>query len=315
MQGLTRLFPQGGSAAAGRAAVEAVKAGDDVLILPPDLDGAYNCLLHAVRTGEIPEARIDESVLKILRAKASVGLNRATQVDIAAVNHIVASPQSEAKAQEIADEAVALVRDNHRVLPLKATAKGTNSSQNSYSTTAENRDSTLVLIFTPDIRSDAGLVLEKELRSRIADLKVMYIDPRSAPASTQAAMDAVDHAKVVIAAAYLAPQAGAATNMSVLQNSQEAVLQNAVEKAADKTVVVAMGNPYIATQLPQVQTYICTFSDAEVSEVSAVKAMFGEIPMPGRLPVTIPNIASRGTGLGARPSGAAQALSTRGDSQ
>jgi len=315
MRALTKLFPEGGGTAAGRAAVAAVKAGDDVLILPPDLDGAYNGLLQAVRSGEIPESRIDASVLKILRAKASVGLNQATQVNMDAVNRIVASPQSQAKAQEIADEAVALVRDNHRVLPLKATIQGTNPPQNSYPSTAENRASTLVLIFTPDLRSDAGLVLEKEIRARISDVKVMYIDPHNATLLAPQGMDAVEQARVVIAAAYLAPQAGAATNTSVLQNGQETLLQTVVEKAADKTVVVAMGNPYIAAQLPRVQTYICTFSDAEVSEVSAVKAMFGEIPMPGRLPVTIPNIASRRTGLGARQATAAQALSSTGGPQ
>ena len=314
MRALTKLFPEGGPAAAGRAAVEAVKAGDDVLILPPDLDGAYNGLLQAVRSGEISESRIDESVLKILRAKASVGLNKSTQVDIDAVNRIVASPASQAKAQEIADEAVALVRDNHRVLPLKATIQGTNPPQNSYPSTAENLASTLVLIFTPDVRSDAGLALEKEFRARSAGVNVMYIDPHNATLLAQQAMDAVEQAQVVIAAAYLAPQAGAPGNTSVLQNGQGSLLQRVVEKAPDKTVVVAMGNPYIAAQLPQVQTYLCTFSDAEVSEMSAVKAMFGEIPMPGRLPVTIPNIASRGTGLGARPA-PAQAMNSTGGPQ
>ena len=139
MAGLTKLFPEGGSAGAGRAAVEAVKAGNDVLLIPSDLDGSYNGLLQAVRSGEIPESRIDESVLKILRAKASVGLNRATQVDINAVNRIVAKPASLATAEEIADEAVTLVRDNHQVLPLKAAATGTNSGQNAYQSTAENR--------------------------------------------------------------------------------------------------------------------------------------------------------------------------------
>ena len=315
MRALTKLFPEGGSAAAGRAAVEAVKAGDDVLILPPDLDGAYNGLLQAVRTGEIPESRIDESVLKILRAKGSVGLNKATQVDIDAVNRIVASPASQAKAQEIADEAVALVRDNHRVLPLQATAKGTNPPRNSYPSAADSRASTLVLIFTPDLRSDAGLVLEKEIRSRTTGVKVMYIDPHNAGFLAPSVMDSLQQAQIVIAAAYLAPQAGAPANTSVLQNEQQELLQTVVAKAPDKTVVVAMGNPYIATQLPQVQTYICTFSDAEVSEVSAVKALFGEIPMPGRLPVTIPNIASRGTGLGARPTGSAQTVSSTGGPQ
>ena len=292
-----------------------MKAGDDVLILPSDLDGAYNGLLQAVRSGEIPEARIDESVLKILRAKASVGLNKATQVDINAVNRIVAAPQSQAKAQEIADEAVDLVRDNHRVLPLKATAQGTNPSQNPYLPTAENRASTLVLIFTPDLRLNAGMVLAKEIRARSAGVNVMYIGPKNATLLEQQVMAAVEQAKTVIAATYLAPQAGAPNNTSVLQNGQGSLLQIVVEQAADKTVVVAMGNPYIAAQLPQVQTYICTFSDAEVSEVSAVKAIFGEIPMPGRLPVTIPNIASRGTGLEARPAPGAQASSSTGDQQ
>jgi beta-N-acetylhexosaminidase len=49
--------------------------------------------------------------------------------------------------------------------------------------------------------------------------------------------------------------------------------------------------------MPQLQNYLCTFSDAQVSELSAVKAMFGEIPTDGRLPVTIPGIADRGFGL------------------
>ena len=112
MRGLMKLFPEGGSAAAGRAAVEAVKAGDDVLIIPSDLDGSYNGLLNAVRSGEIPESRIDESVLKILRAKASVGLNKAKLVDIERSAASCATPESLATAQEIADEAVTLVRDN-----------------------------------------------------------------------------------------------------------------------------------------------------------------------------------------------------------
>ena len=92
MNGLTKLFPEGGSAAAGRAAVEAVKAGNDLLLIPSNLDGSYNGLLQAVRSGEISESRIDESVLKLLRAKASIGLNRATLVDINAVTKIVAKP-------------------------------------------------------------------------------------------------------------------------------------------------------------------------------------------------------------------------------
>src|SRR5271165_6445888 len=299
MNGLTKLFPEGGSAAAGRAAVEAVKAGNDLLLIPSNLDGSYNGLLQAVRSGEIPESRIDESVLKILRAKASVGLSKAKLVDINAVTEIVAKPASLEIAEEIADSAVTLVRDNHQMLPLKAAHRGTNAPQNAYQPVAETHNRTLVLIFTDDSRSDWGRLLDQQVRMRIPDAHVMYIDPRDAAGLRQPVMDAVQQAEVVIAAVYAVPTAGKLANSATVQDASAVLLHDVLRTAAGKTIVVAMGNPYIAAQIPEVQTYLCTFSNAQVSELSAVKAMFGEIPMPGRLPVTIPGIASRGAGLGA----------------
>ena len=278
MRGFTNLFAEGGSAARRPRSCRSGQgrqrcAADSRRIS----HGSYNGLLQAVRSGEIPESRIDESVLKILRAKASVGLNKATQVDINAVNHIVATPESLAKAQEIADDAVTLVRDNHHVLPLKAAAKGTNSGQNPYPSSAENLGKTLLLIFTDDVRSDSGWMLEHQLRARIPDAKVIYIDPRNAALWTQSVQDAVSDSATVVAAVYLSPQGGAPSNKSALQSGPAALLQAVMHHAADKTVVISMGNPYLAAQIPQVQNYLCTFSDAQVSEMSAVKAIFGEI--------------------------------------
>ena len=103
---------------------------------------------------------------------------------------------------------------------------------------------------------------------------------------------------------------GAAVNAIAVQDSSAVLLHQVLRSAADKTIVVAVGSPYIASQLPEVQTYLCTFSSGHVSELSAVKAMFGEIPMTGHLPVTIPNIAARGAGtrqaLAQDPSGGPQ---------
>ena len=99
MNGLMQLFPETGPAASASAAVAAVKAGNDMLLIPADIGAAYNGVLNAVRSGEIPESRIDQSVLKILRAKASVGLNKARLVDINAVNQRVAAPRSLQTAQ------------------------------------------------------------------------------------------------------------------------------------------------------------------------------------------------------------------------
>jgi beta-N-acetylhexosaminidase len=74
-------------------------------------------------------------------------------------------------------------------------------------------------------------------------------------------------------------------------------MQRILQAAPGRTVVIALGNPYIARDFPAVQNYLCTFSNATVSELAAVKALFGEIAIRGKLPVTIPQVAQRGTGI------------------
>jgi beta-N-acetylhexosaminidase len=303
MNGLMKLFPDGPTGSA-RAAVEALKAGNDVLLIPAELDAAYNGVLNAVRSGEIPESRIDQSVLKILRAKASVGLNQARLIDINAVNQVVAKPESLLAAQKIADSAVTLVRDNQQVLPLTRTRGGTNPPAPAYQSAEDARGRVLVLIFTDDSRSDSGRLLDQQVRRRVPEARVLYIDVRTATGSTPSVMAAVEKAQKIIVAIYEVPVAGKVVrgtpgdgNSVAVQSSSAELLKAVLQAAASKTVVVAMGSPYIISQFPETQTYLCTFSNVHVSEISAVKAMFGEIPMSGHLPVTIPNIAVRGAGL------------------
>jgi beta-N-acetylhexosaminidase len=304
MAGLMKLFSQEGVAASGQAAVAAVKAGNDVLLIPADIDAAYNGVLNAVRSGEIRPSRIDQSVLKILRAKASVGLNKARLVDINAVNQVVAKPESLRAAQRMADGAVTLVRDNKQVLPLQHNPWGTNQPFPTYQSAGDARGRVLVLIFSDDSRSDAGRLLDEEIRSRVPGARVMYIDPRTADGLKSPVMSAVETAQKIIVAIYEVPVSGkvvpgapANGNSVAVQSAPTALLQSVLQAAATKTAVFAMGTPYIASQFPEIQTYICTFSNMKVSEISAVKAMFGEISMTGHLPVTIPNVAARGAGI------------------
>src|SRR5215468_9137582 len=82
MRGLTSLYPPQQGSPTARAAVDAVKAGNDVILWPTDLDGAFQGIIAAVKRGEIPVARIDDSVRRILEMKASVGLHRARLVEL-----------------------------------------------------------------------------------------------------------------------------------------------------------------------------------------------------------------------------------------
>ena len=87
------------------------------------------------------------------------------------------------------------------------------------------------------------------------------------------------------------------TSSIALPEATATLLGNILDHAAAKTVVAAVGSPYVAESFPAVQNYLCTFSSVSVSEISAVKAMFGEIPIHGHLPITIPGIAQRGFGI------------------
>jgi len=62
-------------------------------------------------------------------------------------------------------------------------------------------------------------------------------------------------------------------------------------------VLVALGNPYMVRSFPKAAAFLLTFSTVPLSETAAVKALFGEIPIRGHLPVSIPGVAKIGDGL------------------
>lgn len=298
MAALTRLYANN----TGRASVDAFKAGSDVLLLPVDLDSAYKAMLQAVKSGEISSSRLDESVFKILKAKASLGLHKQREVNLEVLSEMIGKPENEALGQQISDDAVTLVRDNGKLLPLKHS--GTEEAGLPYQKTAEVRNDVVAVIFSEDVRLDVGRTMEHEIRSRVPDANVMYVDSRIAPAMSDQVLMAVDKAKSVIAAVFVVPTAGRVlqgpngpSNSVAVSDANAVLLQKILDHAAGRTVMLAMGNPYLAEDFPAVQNYLCTFSNAGVSEISAVKALFGETAIHGRLPVTIPNIAQRGAGI------------------
>src|SRR5579863_5558209 len=152
MAGLTRLY----AGNVGRAAVDAFKAGNDVLTMPADLDASYRAVLDAVRSGEISRQRLDASVLKILKAKASLGLQTTRLVDVAAIPKLVGSPANVATGQRISDASVTLVRDNGKLLPL---SRGASVKK----VVLRQRGGPLVVVICDNIRAEDGRVLEHEI--------------------------------------------------------------------------------------------------------------------------------------------------------
>jgi beta-N-acetylhexosaminidase len=299
MAGLTRLYGKD----VGRAAVESFKAGNDMLIIPPNLDASYRSVLQAVHNGEISHERLDHSVRKILELKASLGLNKARLADLSQLSNEMAKPENLAEGQRIADEAITLVRDNGKVMPLQSF--GTPEAALPYQSLTEVSNRLVAVIFSDDLRTDSGRMLERQILTRVPDARVIYVDARSAAGMKPSVIEAVEAAEHVIAAVYVIPTAGKAmrgsgghlTNTVAMDEATGSLLNAILDRAASRTVVLAMGNPYVVQDFSAIENYVCAFSNASVSEIAAVKAIFGEIAIGGHLPVTIPGVAVRGEGF------------------
>src|SRR5206468_3811046 len=107
--------------APGEAAVRAIAAGADCVLMPPVPDAAFEALQAAVKSGRISRERLDASVRRILQAKARLGLHSNRLVDVNAINHKFGSAAWQKEAQDISDRGVTLLRDTQHRLPLDGT--------------------------------------------------------------------------------------------------------------------------------------------------------------------------------------------------
>ncbi len=295
MAGLVGLYAKN----PGRVAVDAFKAGNDVLTMPYGLDACYRAMLQAVRSGEIGQERLDASVLKILQAKASLGLDKNRVVDVAAIPGLVGNPESIAAGQRISDASITLVRDNGKVFPL--TDRRPDMRLRVAYQRAKVQPPLLVIILCDNVRAEDGRVLERQVRKRAPDATVVYVDPRVAEDRSDEVLNAADRAQKVIVAVYVVPSAARTRtvargqkNSASLPDATAKLLTRILARATEKTAVLAMGTPYLTDDFPTIQNYICTFSNASVSEVSAARALFGEIPIPGHMPVNLSNASGPG---------------------
>ena len=255
---------------AAEAAVKALEAGVDVLLMTPEPERALNAVAAAVRSGRLSQKRIDESVERILAAKVLTGLDRRRSVDVEAIGDTVDPPEANQKAQEIADRAVTLVKNDRNLVPLAAPAKSC------YLVLAESKFST------------SGQTFVQEIKRRVPGAHILTLDPETPVPAPESACDSY----VVAAYASVSAYAG-----NVALKGDYPHLIESLAGTGKPVALVALGSPYLLRNFPHVAAYLATFSTVPPSETAAVKALMGEIPIRGHLPVTIPGMAKYGSGI------------------
>jgi len=272
MAGLTKGFWVGDSA------VRAVQAGVDVLLDPPQPGVVYEALMEAVRRGEISEERLDQSVEKILRAKAWLDLPKSRKADLQNVSEVINSPGFRQQAQELANASVTLIDNPENLLPLDL---------------RRMRSALAVLVLGRDEKEETA-IFEQELGRRLEGLTIQRISGASGDDELSAVLAKAKTAEVVICAVFARLVTGTGI-VGLPPRLAEWVSQ--LQRPKKPVVVIVFGNPYVVPQLPRLFTYLCTFSNADVSQVAAAKALFGEIPVVGRFPITLPGIARIYSGI------------------
>ena len=236
-------------------AVRALQAGDDVLLMPTDLAAAEAAVLDAVHTGALSEARIDQSVTRILRLKQRLGLFHTAQVDAGQAADRVGTPSQLATAARTAADSITLVRNGAGTLPL---ADGSGKQ---------------VLV------TGWGAGSTQTLANAIAGhgVHTSRVYTGSAPSSATIAR--------AVAAAQASDDVVVTTDNAWGDAGQQALV-HALVATGKPVVVVALGAPYDLGYLPEVSSFVAGYGYQPASLDALVSVLFGAQPR-GRLPVTV----------------------------
>ena len=275
MSGLTIYFTQ------EEAAVRALEAGVDQLLKPADVDAAFRGVRDAVRSGRLTEQRIEESARKILAAKYDLGLVSQRLTPIDAIDRTVAGRDVTDLATEIAEHAITLVRDEDKLVPLgglRIDARVVNIGI----TNGDDRGS----IATPFI---------SRLRRGGRKVDSIVLDERSSEQEVQRALEMAKTADVVIASLYGRVRSGQVRSVG-LPDSGARVLSTLI---TNKTQIlgISFGNPYLLQSFPGLRTYLVAYGDMPSLQQAVARAILGEIDITGRLPISLPGLYPRGTGI------------------
>lgn len=279
MKGVTKLY------GTEDAAVAAVQAGADILLLPDDENKAVDAVISAVKDGKILQARIDSSVRKILAIKQWLKLDENRFVDLNKIPNIVSKPEHWKIAKEIAQASITVVKNN-KAIPI------------------QTRKKTLILIITDteDYRTDinrpdnpksterAGDYFLSLFRARSSNYKTIRISNQTNKMELDTILAQTNTYQNIIFALFVKMR-GRTNPFGISQHIINFINSISNTKLNNqKLIAISFGNPYTISTIYNYDAAILTYSDNELSTESAIEVLFGEIKAQGKLPVSIPDL-------------------------
>jgi beta-N-acetylhexosaminidase len=269
MRGVAAHYPE------GEAAVRSIKAGADIVLYPPNVEKAFNAIKRAVETNEISVSRIDQSVRRVLTAKARLGLDKNRLVDINRLDRVLGNAEHQRAARQIIENGITLVRDKRKVLPLKLVP--------------EQKVLFITMVDNSEGWRDGvpGRAFHAGLAERHPKTTNVYVTDKTSPAEFDLIKKLVALSDVVIVNGFIRVSS---FKGSIDMTEGEINLLKHFSASEKPFVFVLYGSPYLITFVPDLPSYVLAYEYYPAAEEAALKAVLGEIEFKGRLPIELPGL-------------------------
>lgn len=260
------------------ALVATINSGIDLILQNNNFKRSIDTVEDAVKNGIISEERINKAALRMLKLKEQLGLHKQKIIEVNYTRKQLGKPEFKAKAKEIAAKAITLVKNEDNLVPLKLT---------------DNDTVYVVDLYDYPYNHSLTLVATNLFKAGV-NVKAFQLDKSDDINVIKAILNTIPPNGLVVINAFVSPKAW--KNLISLPETQHEFISKLITKTG-RIILNSFGTPYLIQDFPNISAYLCAYQGSELMQNALVNALLGKHFISGKLPVTIPAIASIGTGL------------------
>jgi len=250
--------------------VLAVKAGNDIVLMPQQPSIAINAIYNAVTNGEISEERIEKSVRKILSAKRWLRIERKLNLNTHSIIDSINNSTHNRLAKKIAEQSITLIKNDAGVIPLDL-SKYENIS---------------CVTVTDGSGNETATFFQHLLSRRLGDINSLLITNKTKRRGFGSAISSIKNSDLILMPVFM--EVKEQKGKEKLRKEQLRFIKKVLRLKAP-VIMISFKNPYLLSSFPITRTYLNTYSYTLASQQACLKALLGETNITGKLPVSIPD--------------------------
>lgn len=264
---------------AGESAIRAIEAGADILLLPQDVELTIDAIVSAVKNNRLTEARITQSVRKILKEKNNLSIfDSDSTPSWDRVEKKLGVSIHRKSAAKMAEESITLVKNELNLLPLKP---------------EKIQKLTHIILSTDDGLKEKLHLFINDISHTHGNVNEIYIRDPLNKREINDLLAKVDNNNPVLISALIRIHMD--KGISTIDPSHHDFLKK-LHKKNKNTILVSFGSPYLP-EYNMMSSYLCVYGYGNISLKSAANSIFGRRDITGKLPVNLSPIYQRGHGI------------------